>query len=294
MSFTLTAMRYFVEVARCENVTAAAARLYTAQPNLSKSISGLERSLGVELLRRDGRYVRLTDAGKLLYREWSQALEQIDRSVLQVQKLEEARTNGVTIGILEGMNIASGAAERFKELQRLSPGVTIRLERGDLKHIWREFEAGRYDLIVTSELRQFPRAVPPSCVRHVADTCPGVAAINRENPLAGHSALTLSMLREESFVSLSRSYSPEGYAILREACRQAGFEPRVTQEASTFETLILYVEMGVGAAILGENNRLAIDFNIRLIPLKDIRFDTVVYWRAGPLSPAVRTIISLL
>ncbi len=89
MSFTLTAMRYFVEVARCENVTTAAAQLYTAQPNLSKSISGLERSLGVELLRRDGRYVRLTDAGKLLYREWSQALEQIDRSVLQVQKLEE-------------------------------------------------------------------------------------------------------------------------------------------------------------------------------------------------------------
>ncbi len=294
MSVTLTTMRYFVEVARCENVTAAAARLYTAQPNLSKSISGLERTLGVELFRRDGRYVRLTDAGKLLYREWSQALEQIDQSILQARKMEQARISSVTIGILEGMSIASGAPERFRELQRRSPDVLVRLERGNLNDIWQKFEAGKYDFIVTSEFHDSPHTVPPSCVRKVLDTCCGVAAINAENPMAGYSALTLPMLREESFVSLSRAYSPEGYAIIREACRQAGFEPRITQEASSIETLMLYVEMGVGAAIMGENNRLAIDSNIRLIPLEDIRFDTAVYWRADSPSPAVRAIISIM
>ena len=294
MSVTLTAMRYFVEVAKRESFTEAAARLYTAQSNLSKTVSGLERSLGVELFCRDGRYVRLTDAGKLLYNEWSQALEQIDRSILQARKLEQTRNNTVTIGVLEGLSIASGAPEMLKELQTRSPGLLVRLERGDLRHIWQEFEAGRYDLIVTSELRQSPHAVPPSCVRHVADTCCGVVAINAENPMAAHSALTLSMLRDESFVSLSRTYSPEGYALIRQACRQAGFEPRVTLEASTFETLMLYVETGAVVAVLSGNNRLISHSNIRLIPLEDFLFDTAVYWRSDPSSPVVRAAKSIV
>ena len=294
MSITLTTMRYFVEVARHQSFTAAATRLYTAQSNLSKTISGLERSLGVELFYRDGRYVRLTDAGKLIYTEWSDALEKIDQSILLARQMEQARYDTVRIGVLEGIGITSGAPERFRELQRRSPGVLVRLERGNLSDIWQKFEDGKYDLIVTSELHNSPHTMPPSCVRRVLDTCCGVAAINTENPMAGYSALTLPMLREESFVSLSRAYSPEGYAIIREACRQSGFEPRITQEASSIETLMLYVEMGIGAAIMGANNRLASNSNIRLIPLEDVRFDTAVYCRSDSPSPAVRAIVDIM
>lgn len=294
VSITLTTMRYFVEVARYESFTSAASRLYTAQSNLSKNISGLERSLGVELFFRDGRYVRLTDAGKLIYKEWSAALEKIDQSILHARQMEQERNDTVTIGVLEGMSITPDASERFRELQKRSPGVKIVLERGDLNDIWQKFEAGKYDIIATSELHDSPHTVPPSCVRHVLNTCYGVVAINAGSPMTGHSALTLSMLRDESFVALSLENSPEGYRIIQEACRQAGFEPRITREAASIETLILYVEMGVGAAIMGGNNRLASNSNIRLIPLEDIRFDTAVYWRADPTTSAIQAIKDII
>lgn len=290
MSVTLTTMRYFVEVARHENFSIAARALYTAQSNLSKSISGLEKTLGVKLFLHEGRYVRLTNAGRFLYGEWSRALETIDCSILHARQMEQARRDVISIGILEGLDVTSGGPEWLEDLHRRSPDATFQLERDGVTEIWKKFDEGKFDMIVTCEFHSSPRALPPSCVRHVLNTQCGVIAINTRNPLAEHSALTLAMLRDESFVVLSQKESPEGYLAVREACRRAGFDLRITREAPSIETLLLYVELGAGAAILNGNSRLTSNPNIRLIPLEDILFDMSVYWHAGPSSPTLRVI----
>ena len=65
----LVRLRYFVAVAEELNFTRAAAKLRVAQPALSRQIRTLEHELEVELLERDGRAVKLTPAGRVLFEE---------------------------------------------------------------------------------------------------------------------------------------------------------------------------------------------------------------------------------
>ncbi len=62
----IEALTYFLEVSRMESFSSAARKLFVSQQGLSKTIRNLEKDLGVELFERDGKKVRLTDAGKTL------------------------------------------------------------------------------------------------------------------------------------------------------------------------------------------------------------------------------------
>ncbi len=292
MSISLTTMRYFVEAARCENFSEAANRLYTTQPNLSKKISGLEKELGVELFRREGRHVHLTEAGQFLSKDWSDALEKIERSILQTQKMERNRMESLTVGILEGMEVNVDSLHRIDRFRGKYPHAQIRMERTGQRRLWQDFSSGRFDVIVSQELQNASFELPSGCARQVIGTSNGVIAINTQSAIAETDALTLPMLAEANFIVLSREEAPQSYQALRDACRRSGFEPRIVRETDSIETLLLYVETGAGVALLSGNSRLVSNPNIRFLPLHDMFFDTVVYWHVGRFSSSFGDILS--
>jgi DNA-binding transcriptional LysR family regulator len=71
-------LRYFVAVAEELNFRRAAERLHITQPPLSRQIAALEAALGVPLLERDTRAVRLTPAGEAAQREFARLLQRFD------------------------------------------------------------------------------------------------------------------------------------------------------------------------------------------------------------------------
>jgi DNA-binding transcriptional LysR family regulator len=89
--FTLEQLRSFVAVAESEHISRAAASLYLTQAAVTQQIRHLERGLGVQLLERNGRRVRLTDAGRSLAevsRAALRAVEVVDDSALAIRELK--------------------------------------------------------------------------------------------------------------------------------------------------------------------------------------------------------------
>jgi DNA-binding transcriptional LysR family regulator len=66
MSFSLEQVRSFVAVAETEHISKAAASLFLTQGAVTQQIRHFERAVGLPLLERDGRGIRLTDAGRTL------------------------------------------------------------------------------------------------------------------------------------------------------------------------------------------------------------------------------------
>ena len=79
-------LRYFVAVAEMENVSRAATqKLHVAQSSLSRQIRDLEVEIGVQLLERTAKSVRLTDAGRAFLEEVRAILKHADDAVLKVR-----------------------------------------------------------------------------------------------------------------------------------------------------------------------------------------------------------------
>ena len=91
-------LRYFLAVGEASNFTKAAAQLRVAQPALSRQVRDLEDEIGVELLRRSPRGVRLTAEGRLFLEEVRQLLKRTDESVEKVRALVRGEYVELRIG----------------------------------------------------------------------------------------------------------------------------------------------------------------------------------------------------
>ena len=94
----LRVLRYFLAVAREENITKAAALLHVTQPTLSRQLMQLEEELGVKLFRRSQHCVVLTDDGMLLRRRAQEIVELADKSERELQHLDTELTGEIANG----------------------------------------------------------------------------------------------------------------------------------------------------------------------------------------------------
>src|SRR5437762_2388695 len=96
--FTIEQLRSFVAVAEGEHVSRAAASLYLTQAAVTQQIRHIEQGLGLQLLERDGRRVRLTDAGRSLAEVCQAALRAIEVVDDSAQAMKELRRGSLHVG----------------------------------------------------------------------------------------------------------------------------------------------------------------------------------------------------
>lgn len=97
--FNLRKLEYFVRVADCGSVTAAAAAIPIAQPALTRQIRELEAELGVQLLQRLPRGVRLTQAGVTFYESAQSMLAEAARLTQKLARAQATTQDTVVLGV---------------------------------------------------------------------------------------------------------------------------------------------------------------------------------------------------
>lgn len=122
----LRQLRYFVTVARERNFTRAAEQLHIAQPPLSRQIQLLEQEIGVTLLVRNTRPVRLTDAGRLLYEQAIQVLGRIDQMRAATQRVGLHQRTVFSIGFVAS-TLYAGLPDVMRQLRERAPELDIQM-----------------------------------------------------------------------------------------------------------------------------------------------------------------------
>jgi len=115
-AISLRQMRYFVAVAQEQSFRLAAERLHLTQPPLSRQVSELEAALGVVLLQRDSRGVRLTAAGSVALKEFRTLLAQADAALERIAAQRDALPR-LRLGLMNWLDMAQ-LAQLEQRLQR--------------------------------------------------------------------------------------------------------------------------------------------------------------------------------
>lgn len=240
-------LRYFIAVAEELHFGRAAERLGISQPPLSQQIQALEEEIGARLFERTNRRVELTDAGRLFLDESRQVLAQVDKAVLLARRAHLGELGELKIGFTSSAPFSSTIPSSIHAFRKAYPDVHLDLQEMSSRQV---LKALLEESLQVGVIR--PLALPDAVHWVELFREPLVAVLRADHPLAAGSedGLAIAALAEEPFVFFPRSYGTGLYDQVIALTRQAGFSPRIAQEASEAMTIIGLVSAGLGVSIL--------------------------------------------
>ena len=145
----LRTLHYFVAIADAGSFTAAAAALSVAQPALTRQVRDLEAELGVQLLQRGARGVRLTQGGATLYESARRMLAEAARVRLQLGGDGAATDSTVVLGVSPTLTrvLLPGVFERC---HRHLAGVRLAVREAFTPQLMEGLERGHVDMAVVT------------------------------------------------------------------------------------------------------------------------------------------------
>lgn len=172
-------LRYFLEIARENNMSRAAETLHVSQPTLSKQMKELEFELGKKLFRRGSTSVTLTDEGMLLRKRAEDILAMVDKTAEEFRELDNITGGEVHIGCAESYLIKH-LAQTIKDFKEKYPLFRYHLTSGNTEQVAERLDRGLIDFAVIAE--------PPNLERYNYIEIPGTdiwgLVIRKEHPLS--------------------------------------------------------------------------------------------------------------
>lgn len=143
-------LKYFLLVAREENITKAANLLHLTQPTLSRQLMQLEEELGVQLFRRSKHRIILTEEGMLLRRRAEEIVALADKTKDDLQRREEQLSGTVAVGSGE-LQSSRFLAQLLTAFQEKNPLVSFAIYSGNSDNIKERIERGLLDVGLLQE-----------------------------------------------------------------------------------------------------------------------------------------------
>ena len=143
-------LKYFLLVAREENITKAANLLHLTQPTLSRQLMQLEEELGVQLFRRSKHRIILTEEGMLLRRRAEEIVALADKTRDDLQRRGEQLSGTVAVGSGE-LQSSRFLTQLLTAFQRENPLVSFSIYSGNSDNIKERIERGLLDIGLLQE-----------------------------------------------------------------------------------------------------------------------------------------------
>ena len=275
----LRVLKYFLAVAREENITKAAALLHLTQPTLSRQLMQLEEELGVQLFRRSRYHIELTEDGMLLRRRAQELVDLAEKTTREFTMRETELMGEIAIGAGEtrSMSFLSRAMVSFRERY---PKVTFRIFSATADDVKERLDTGLLDMGLLTE----PVDVGRYAFCRMKERDRWGVLVRLDSPLAGLDSVTPDDLEQVPLFISGRE------RVQRELANWFGDRWERLQIAASFNLILNAANMvryGVGTALSFDLN-FSFD-DLRFIPLSPtMDTGTVLVWKKDlVLTPVV-------
>lgn len=283
-------LRTFAAVAKHNSISAAAKELHLSQPAVTRQMQGLEKTIGLPLLERQGRQTLLTPVGKVLLQHVGLILQAVDNCTNHLTDLRLGRRGKLVVGA--GLTTISFTLPQvMRTYRRQLPDIELSIVNGTTQEILQLILDRQIDVgFITSPIQH------PDCIVQPLFTDEIVLISNAEQPFAGIS-ISLAELEELPLIL----YGPSGFHdFVAKALAIAEITPRVTMELDSIEGIKRMVVAGVGHAFVPKSavaeelaaNKLAETPVRRLPPL--LRQTCLLYLRQEAYDFATETFLDIV
>lgn len=233
----LQQLRYFLDIAQTQNMTASAKRMNVAQPALSHSMKKLEAELGCRLFDRVGRNIRLSRTGEYLAGQLRPVMTQLDDVPARVSAFAHGEEQVVDVGMYSASSLVVDAIAEYRETH---PQAKFRIsqEKGE----------GACDVTV----RTVGVALGAADTARLADERVFGERIGLAVPasMATSDVMSLEQVRDEQFVLLAGS---KGFRHVCDGlCAARGFVMRNAIESDSPAAVRRLIGLGIGVGFWPE------------------------------------------
>ncbi len=282
-------VQYFLSVTESGSFSSAAEDLYISQSSLSKQIIALEKELDIQLFDRSKRKISLTAAGKVFHKHAMNLNKGYKTALLD---LEEYKTTASSLAIVAIPVIAQyGITSYIAQFRSAYPNINFTLEEREASTIFSALKSRQYDLAFVRDYDM--DANQYTGLEIFKDQL--LVAVSNQHRFATKKSISLAELADENFIMYDEGTIV--YELSVEACKSAGFEPRVFYSTLRGESIIGLVASNTGIALMMEK---VLDYykrsDIVSIPLSDSIQSKIViaYLKNKKLSKSAETFVEFV
>lgn len=283
-------LKVFRDLVESRSFSRAAVRNFVTQSAVSQQVKNLETRFGIQLLRREGKSVTPTPAGRLLYERSRVILESFEHLQLELKAVGQEMAGSVRVATIYSVGLYE-LSMVVKTFLRLYPKVNLHLEYSKGPQVYEDCLRGALDLGIVPypEPRKGLRIISLPADKLVLICAP-------DHPLARRRHVDIRKLHGENYVAFEKGLASQ--RALDRIFHDHDVQVRVAMEFDNIETIKRSVEIGAGVSIVPI---MSVQKEVHSGALAQVHFDKSFYRPLGiivrtkqVLSPAAHKFIELM
>lgn len=292
---TLDQLRQFQAAGKYESFTVAAEHLYSHTSTVSRSVSMLEKELGIELFGRTNRGIHLTEAGRYFMGEVELLLEALNQAVGQTRNIGKRTTEKLVIRL--GENMYTCVSHLFRAFLSEHSSAWLDLDTypyGDSLDVCRKLDDRTIDLYFGYEDNIPSSSVAAWSLRKVYSDRIAII-VGRGHRLAERESLCLSDLQNELLIGSDfHDFQLEHRALA--AMKERGYKPLKPIHGLAYNDMFMRVSAGLGVSFIASSTTSATAWDCKIIPLTDFHYEKPLYmiWRRDNRNPTLEQFLEVV
>ncbi|WP_017472124.1 LysR family transcriptional regulator [Amphibacillus jilinensis] len=235
-------LQYFIAVAENGTISAAAKKLGISQPPLSVQLKQLEDSLHVQLFERGARKVKLTEAGKILYKRANSIVALSRMTIHELDHFQNNQSGTLRIGTISSVG-ASLYHNRLQVFNRMYPDLTYDLHEGNTYELLEKLNRDEIDLAIVRTPFQ-----ADDVICHNLKEEPMLAVTTKHYLMGKHGKISINQLKDQPLIYYRRMEH-----VITSAFQKHGLEPVIKCLNDDARTSMMWAEAGIGIALVPES-----------------------------------------